>query len=1002
MALRHLGGVRERPAHGMMKNRQRLLAAGLLSSCFLVGSGSLKGAPPQAELPSVGYPVANLPAATLAGRVQELLEASSLKAEITIDRGTNRLVVRGTDEAQRVVRQAIGALDVPAAATRGPEASSLQPVTLPPQQLERISNALQVRYAQDKRIRFATDKRTGQLLILAPNNLQEALRNEALSFLPQQNPVQPASGQESPRVVTMKFKLQRMGWQEAEDRLLKLSGDRPVVTTKRNGEVSSFQVTTLRGGDTQIEVDRRSGEIAVTAPEPSLGGWKQTIQLLDQPLPPRSDDLELVRLEYAEPAPIQKALRLLSQLPADANAQQNQRLQTRGLPSTTVALQNINAPDAQPPANGANPNQPQGAPNQAATEAGAGVIGNVQVEFVPELGVLVVRGSKRDVQRVMEVIKQIEAESTVTQPEVAIQMLQHINAQATADLLDEIYDDVFAPRQGAVTIRSLDSPNAVLLIGRKEAVIAVKALLEKLDQPTIPSAELKVFQLSHASAIDAETTIRDFFTNQPGGDDDNRPGLGSRVRVIADYRTNALIVQASPRDLVQVQELIKNIDVDKIPSTQQIHVFKLRNSLATDLQTVLSTALTAAEDGDTGRTVPSARLSILSFDRNGNRVIDSGILTGVVITADANANALIVRAPSESMPLLNELITQLDQIPGGQSIVKVFGVQHGDASGLITMLTQLFALQQQQAAAAGGATGTAASAVGQGIGATQLTASPESSVLPLRLAVDRRTNSIIATGSKEDLAVVETLIARLDTEGLGTRITEVIWLRHATSSNVALALQDFVSGQNGNNLRNQNTPGLGQASGIIDLLDRDLIVADEPVTNSIIISVAPRLYDTVRRIIEQLDRRPPMVLVKAILCEVTLTDGFEFGSELGLQDSLLFDRSVSANGVQTPGFNFNNVALGNSNSAASTATRNQLGTQGLSSFLVGRASNTFGYGGFVLSAASDSVNILIRALQDAGRVQILSRPQIMTMDNTLGYVLVGARVPRITGSLRTA
>ncbi len=514
----------------------------------------------------------------------------------------------------------------------------------------------------------------------------------------------------------------------------------------------------------------------------------------------------------------------------------------------------------------------------------------------------------------------------------------------------------------------------------------------------MPSAEFKVFQLQHASSVDAETTIRDFFTTQPGNDDENRPGLGARVRAIADRRSNSLIVQAGPRDMQQIAEMIKGLDVDTIPSQHQVAVFKLRNSIATDLATTLTTALTEAEDGDEGRSVPSARLSILSVDKNGNRMVDSGILNGVVITADANSNSLIVRAPANSMPLVNELITQLDQIPGGQSLVKVFAVQNGDASGLITMLQQLFALQQNQATQAQGGGGQAAAgAVGQGIGATQLTAAPESSVLPLRLAVDRRTNSIIATGGKEDLAVVEALLVRLDTEGLGSRITEVIWLRHATSTNVVQALQDFVTGQTGQQLRNQNNPGLGQASGIIDLLDRDLIVADEPVTNSLILSVAPRLYDTVRRLIDQLDRRPPMVLIKVILCEVVLTDGFEFGSELGLQDSLLFDRSVANGGANTPGFNFNNATLGNSNSAASLATRNQLGSQGLSSFNVGRTSSQFGYGGFVLSAASDSVNILIRALQDAGRAQVLSRPQIMTLDNTEGFVLVGQKVARING-----
>jgi hypothetical protein len=51
----------------------------------------------------------------------------------------------------------------------------------------------------------------------------------------------------------------------------------------------------------------------------------------------------------------------------------------------------------------------------------------------------------------------------------------------------------------------------------------------------------------------------------------------------------------------------------------------------------------------------------------------------------------------------------------------------------------------------------------------------------------------------------------------------------------------------------------------------------------------------------------------------------------------------------------------------------------------------------VLSAASESVSILIRALQDAQRLQILSRPQVMTLDNLEAFVQIGQRVPRVTG-----
>ena len=102
-----------------------------------------------------------------------------------------------------------------------------------------------------------------------------------------------------------------------------------------------------------------------------------------------------------------------------------------------------------------------------------------------------------------------------------------------------------------------------------------------------------------------------------------------------------------------------------------------------------------------------------------------------------------------------------------------------------------------------------------------------------------------------------------------------------------------------------------------------------------------------------------------------------------------------------PGFNFNNQPLGNSGSTQALANPSQVGAQGLSSFGVGRTNSTLGYGGLVLSASSEAVSVLIRALQQTQRMEVLSRPQVMTLDNQPAFVQVGQRVPRITGSTLT-
>ena len=90
----------------------------------------------------------------------------------------------------------------------------------------------------------------------------------------------------------------------------------------------------------------------------------------------------------------------------------------------------------------------------------------MQIEILPG-GVLVIRGRDRDVQRVMEIIRQIEESTRAIRPEVEVYLLQYIDIQAVAALLGPIYEEFFEPLQGALSITALNKPNAVLLIGSR-------------------------------------------------------------------------------------------------------------------------------------------------------------------------------------------------------------------------------------------------------------------------------------------------------------------------------------------------------------------------------------------------------------------------------------------------------------------------------------------------------------------------------------------------------
>jgi type II secretory pathway component GspD/PulD (secretin) len=288
----------------------------------------------------------------------------------------------------------------------------------------------------------------------------------------------------------------------------------------------------------------------------------------------------------------------------------------------------------------------------------------------------------------------------------------------------------------------------------------------------------------------------------------------------------------------------------------------------------------------------------------------------------------------------------------------------------------------------------------------------------LRFTVDTRGNNIIAIGSDGDLKIVEALILRLDEAEASKRKSTVYQLKNSPAIDVATAINQFLQSKR---IVELAAPGV---TNPFDQLEREVVVVPEPVQNKLILSATPRYYDEISELIQRLDEQPPQVMIQVMIAEILLGNTDEFGIEMGIQDSVLFDRSLLGNLVTTtattttstpagvvtatsqdivaatnePGFNFNNQPLGNSGSSKALQNAGTVGGQGLSNFAVGRTNDELGFGGLVLSASSQNVSFLLRALQETRRLEILSRPQVLTLDNQQAFIQVGQRVPRIAST----
>ena len=72
----------------------------------------------------------------------------------------------------------------------------------------------------------------------------------------------------------------------------------------------------------------------------------------------------------------------------------------------------------------------------------------------------------------------------------------------------------------------------------------------------------------------------------------------------------------------------------------------------------------------------------------------------------------------------------------------------------------------------------------------------------------------------------------------------------------------------------------------VELLEQEIIVVAEPISNSLLISTTPRYRKEILDMIETLDEAPDQVIIQVLIVEVVLENTDEFGVELGFQDSV--------------------------------------------------------------------------------------------------------------------
>ena len=128
----------------------------------------------------------------------------------------------------------------------------------------------------------------------------------------------------------------------------------------------------------------------------------------------------------------------------------------------------------------------------------------------------------------------------------------------------------------------------------------------------------------------------------------------SPVKIVADPRTNSVIIFASVADTANIRKLVTMMDKDVPRGESNIQVFRLQNSVAEDLAKVLNNIVKETSGAASAGTAASGTAAA------GQKVSAPAVSRNVQVVPDKATNTLIILAEREDYKILENIIRQLD------------------------------------------------------------------------------------------------------------------------------------------------------------------------------------------------------------------------------------------------------------------------------------------------------------------------------------------------------
>jgi general secretion pathway protein D len=525
---------------------------------------------------------------------------------------------------------------------------------------------------------------------------------------------------------------------------------------------------------------------------------------------------------------------------------------------------------------------------------------------------------------------------------VTVMSRQNISVDEGVALLDTVLKD-----KGYAAIRNGRTLKIVTLDQAKKELIPVLSGNDPLKMQSSDRMVTQIIPIRFADAIKLKT---DLAALVPSGTD-----------VASNASSNTLIITGTESSIRRIAEIIKAIDVH-MSEVSVVKVFQLKYANATSAARLITDVFKEDQTGQPGAAPNAGGRRFAGGGAGGLGGFGGGFggfggpgggaaaaapgaaatdETGqrgvkVLASADDRTNTLVVSAAPDVMKVIEGVVKDLDSNPTEQAVF-TYRVKNGRADNMATVLNNIF-----------GSTGgtTAAPAANRVVGSS-------GSVFG---------NSISSTGNRNGSGARGTGLGTgggsSGTAALGGGGGNRGGTTGGTTANRGGAGAAF-TGAGGRG-------GTGTGAGMMADLTGQVYVVSDVDTNSLLVTTSSKNFDRVKAIIMELDRSVPQVLIKVLIAEVTHDNSLDLGLEFS-------------------GMNLFNSAL------AVSPTNN--GFAAGTNFNVAAQTN-----GFTFKLDEKYATAAIHAIAQVSKLDVLSRPYILTGDNQEAQIMVGEDFPFITSS----